>query len=661
MIKKSLPFIVIAVFALFSGCQNGSESDGLLEEPCYPGSQLCLPDTYEYIYICNDNGEYEWRNCPEMHFCNVETMQCDPIFSGDEPNEEDEPGEKPEICQSGERFCDGDIIKTCVNGDYTMTPCSNGEYCDAVSVSCKPVVVEDEPGGCSEADYEVHCYGKTLMTCEGGDVVSRICDDDEICDAVGKTCKPVPVEEPDPGCQCTDAQYCDTTTHTCVDKACDNAEAPKCVNGYALKFCENWQYKTESCGKGYRCKAGQCYMPETETEDPVTPPAGTTDAVDGLNCPAGLISASETEAKRCVMDKSEKLSEDEFYCQSGAIDGRYCRVVPEETGDSIISVQSGQYCTAAQLNPGSDTLRVHVIDVGQGDAIWIQTPTGQNVLIDGGEGGAFGATSAGPIVRDYLTFHGFKPGSKFDAVFLTHPHSDHYGGLPHIFNHYGMKNYIDPMALHTTEDVPSGYLNWIEKVEGMLEADNIYMPAEAKFKTTAQMPKKFFGSEISAYYITSSQKLTNASGKDQNENRASLIFQLNYAGRSFLFTGDAEAEQEANAVKASPKRVTSHFLKVCHHGSTTSTTTSFLDAVWSNIAKNERAAFISSGRKSFAGTTIPAASVVNRLTSYLDASQLYSTSAGDDNKIESEAYRDDNILVVVKSDGSYYACYAGPN
>ena len=656
---KHITWIVIITMIVLVGCQNDEDP---LKEPCFPGMQLCLPDNHEYIFICNDDMTYQWENCPEMYYCNVESMQCEPIFGENPAPNPDKPSDPPAACQENSRVCDGDIVKICQNGTYTLTPCGNDEYCDSLSATCKPVQITDEPSACNPTTYAPHCYGKTLMFCENGNIVSHVCHYDEQCDADAKTCIPITAEAPDPVCQCSDSQYCDETTQTCVDKACENEDPPKCVNGYALKYCQNWQYITETCPKGYRCKSGQCYLPEDTTQDPVTPPETNEDAIDGPNCTAGMISASETEAKRCVTDLNASLDEDEFYCKAGNISGRYCRIVPEETGDSIVAVQNGQYCTPEQLNPATDTLRVHIIDVAQGDAIWIQTPTGQNVLIDGGEGGAFGATSAGPIIRDYLDFHGFKPGSKFDAVFLTHPHSDHYGGLPNIFNHYHMKNYIDPMALNTTETVPSGYINWIKKVEEMLDANHIYMPAEEKFKTTTKMPTQFFGSDVSAYYITSSQTLTNESGKDQNENRASLVFQINYAGRSFLFTGDAEAEQETKAIEASPKRVTSNFLKVCHHGSTTSTTTTFLDAVWKNIDKADRAAFISSGRKSFAGTTIPAASVVNRLTqNYISEAQLYSTSAGDDAKTESEAYRDDNILIVVKSDGSYYACYAGPN
>lgn len=671
--KKKLLISISALLILATGCDSephhGNSNylpETSLPDTCIPGHRTCIAGFYDHVFICDENMKYIMEPCPEMHACDIQTVQCERVNDEIQDPENDSSGTEtpneptqPE-CQTGERMCDGDIIKTCKDGTFELQPCDNGEYCHSETITCEPIQEDNTPETCTE-DYEPHCYGQTLMTCEENTIISHICDSNEYCDAQNARCQPR--EEESTNCQCEDNQYCDETTQTCMDKACDNEAAPKCVNGYALKFCDQWQYVIETCPKGYRCKSGQCYLPEnTETPDTPQDPEDSNDAVDGPNCPAGLITTSESESKMCVTDKNTTLDEDEFYCQEGAIQGRYCRIVPDETGDSLITVQSGQYCTKKQLNPAEDTLRVHIIDVGQGDAIWIQTPTGQNVLIDGGDSGAFGVTSAGPIVRDYLEFHGFKPGSKFDAVFLTHPHSDHYGGLPNIFNHYGMKNYIDPMDINTTEDVPSGYKTWINKVKGLVSDSNIYMPAEEKFKTTTKMPNKFFGSEVSAYYITSTKKLTNDKGKDSNINRASIIFQINYAGRSFLMTGDAEAEQEAKAIEASPKRVSSNFLKVCHHGSTTSSSTSFLNAVWKDIHESERAAFISSGRKSFSGTTIPAPSVVQRFTqSYLDITQLYSTSAGDDNKKEDEAYRDDNILVVVKSDGSYYACYAGPN
>lgn len=392
----------------------------------------------------------------------------------------------------------------------------------------------------------------------------------------------------------------------------------------------------------------------------------------GHNCEAGWITVSENEFGSICVDSEDAVVDNElYYCKLGQAQGRYCRQVPpENTEDSRITVLDGQRCTEQQSNPAENTLRIHVIDVGQGDAIWIQTPTGQNVLIDAGDSGAFGKTSAGPIIKDYLEFHGFAKGSKFDAVFLSHPHADHFGGMPTVFgaNGYKIKHYIDPMSLDTEITVASSYKSWITQMKKMVDPANIHMPAEEIFKAGDAFPLEFFGPQVKTKYIVSKE---NNLG---NPNASSMIFKIEFGGRSMIFTGDAETDQEMAAINAMQDigkigDLTTNFLKVCHHGSTTSSNPNFLHAIWDGLTINDRAAFISSGREDFSGTTLPRKEIVDCLTlgtcsgnkPFILDKNLFSTEAGDYDKKEDEAYRDDNILIVISQDGSYYACYSGTN
>ena len=389
----------------------------------------------------------------------------------------------------------------------------------------------------------------------------------------------------------------------------------------------------------------------------------------GPNCDAGWITvATDGEFKSCEylqneddIDRVEELESltSGYYCAPGRMTGRFCRFVPPDTSDSRVNIIAGQRCTAEESQPGADTLRIHIIDVANGDSIWIQTPTGQNVLIDGGEV----ANSAGLIITDYLEFHGFPKGSTFDAVFLTHPHSDHFGGFPALFDNYKIKNYIDPMETSSANDVSQSYGRWITKVSAMVEPGHLWMPAEETLSHDEPMPEDFFGPDVVAEYLFSRKTFVAANGNSANPNTASIIFRLTYKGISMLFTGDATDVDETAVIAKAKNRLASNFLKVCHHGSDTSSTKPFLDAIFNSITDRDRGAFISSGRKSFSGTYIPAPTTLNRLINdkYVTLEQLLSTSAGDDAKVESEAFRDDNILIVVKPSGQYYYCYSGTN
>ncbi len=403
---------------------------------------------------------------------------------------------------------------------------------------------------------------------------------------------------------------------------------------------------------------------------------------DGINCEGGYVTVGESETDKCTQEDS--LTEEEidsweytsesYICKPGSISGRQCRKVPDDNpSDEVFPILSGQRCTEEQRNPSTDTLRVHIIDVGNGDSIWIQTPTGQNVLIDGGDLGAFGVTAAGPIVTDYLSTHGFETGKKFDAVFLTHPHADHFGGFTSIFKKYGLKNYIDPMSLDTSEDVPASYTTWINTMKGKVDSlEHVYMPAKDKFSVNRIMPDAFFGPQVKAEYIFSRNAFVSANGDNSNPNTASIIFKLTYGGRSFIFTGDATTVDESSAIDEAKRAdidMVTNFLKVCHHGSSkTSSSPAFFDAIWPGKAAaaeaKDRGAFISTGRRLYSGSPTMDKETIDRIHDYIGElnPNFLSTGAGDTQKNgDINAIRDDNILVVVKSTGEYYACYSGTN
>ena len=195
-----------------------------------------------------------------------------------------------------------------------------------------------------------------------------------------------------------------------------------------------------------------------------------------------------------------------------------------------------------------NTLKVHFINVGQGDAILVQTPAGQNMLIDSGE------NDQGETVVNYLISQRVKD---LDIVVGTHPHSDHIGGLDTVINHFTIKNIYMPKATNTTEsfrDVLTAVKNKGLKISSA--------------KAGVILP------------LTGANCRFIAPVKDSYEelNNYSAVIKLEYGSQSFLFAGDAGTESEAQMLNSGAD-LKAAVLKVGHHGSYSSTGGKFLSAV----------------------------------------------------------------------------------
>src|SRR5699024_8777060 len=90
----------------------------------------------------------------------------------------------------------------------------------------------------------------------------------------------------------------------------------------------------------------------------------------------------------------------------------------------------------------SPNMQVHFIDVGQGDSILIQSPSGKNMLIDAG------TKSNVPKVVSFLKSKGV---STLDYVVATHPHADHIGGLIAVLNNFKVNQFVDSGNVHSTQ------------------------------------------------------------------------------------------------------------------------------------------------------------------------------------------------------------------
>lgn len=208
-------------------------------------------------------------------------------------------------------------------------------------------------------------------------------------------------------------------------------------------------------------------------------------------------------------------------------------------------------------NPPQE-LEVNFLDIGQGDAILIKTPFGQNILIDGGPGNT--------IIKRLSENLAFWD-KRIDLMILTHPHDDHVTGLIEIIKRYRVKRILYTGVVHSAPN----YLAWLETVkERKIPLVIIDRPQTIKLGKECYLdilyPKEsLLGREVG------------------NLNNTSMVVKLVCKGNKFLFMGDAEIEAEEELLNNNVD-LSVDVLKVGHHGSDTSSDQEFLRIVAPKIA-----------------------------------------------------------------------------
>lgn len=196
-------------------------------------------------------------------------------------------------------------------------------------------------------------------------------------------------------------------------------------------------------------------------------------------------------------------------------------------------------------------LHMHVFDVGQGDSIFLVTPSGKQILVDGG-----------PDLSTLRYLGRYMPllDRSIDIVVMTHGDLDHRASLPEVLRRYDVSMLLTPQNADPTMDIALGDGTTLDIIWG-------------------NTPMK-------------------------NRNDQSVVFRVLYKNYSILLTGDIEQKAEA-AILATGADVRADTLKVAHHGSMTSTSTGFL------LAVDPKEAFISAGRDNRFGH--PHTEVLDRL------------------------------------------------
>lgn len=198
-------------------------------------------------------------------------------------------------------------------------------------------------------------------------------------------------------------------------------------------------------------------------------------------------------------------------------------------------------------------LKVAFLNIGQGDAIFIESPNGNQMLIDGGPDRS--------VLRELSSIMPFYDKS-IDVVIATHADQDHVGGLPDVLKKYNVSIFMEPGV-----PGPSSSYEEVEKiVESMGKTGKIKKMLARRGMTVD------LGNEAKLKILFPDR---DPSGMDTNT--ASIVAKLVYGGNEFLLTGDSPTAIEHYLVSLGG--LESDVLKAGHHGSRTSSSDEFVTAV----------------------------------------------------------------------------------
>ena len=206
---------------------------------------------------------------------------------------------------------------------------------------------------------------------------------------------------------------------------------------------------------------------------------------------------------------------------------------------------------AFTINTSEPELVVHFLNVGQGDAIFVEMPTGHTLLIDGGLSGSDTAYTIGSLLPFYKR--------DIDVVVATHLDSDHIGGLISVLEYFDVETIIVPQRTGDSM-VLSSFWYVVDK-----EQSNLVVGEQGM--------KLLFGDDIVLEILSPAND-----GLYVSENQSSLVAKLSYKNDSFLLTGDIDHRIERSLVEQGID-VSADVLKVAHHGSASSSLPEFIDVV----------------------------------------------------------------------------------
>ena len=205
-----------------------------------------------------------------------------------------------------------------------------------------------------------------------------------------------------------------------------------------------------------------------------------------------------------------------------------------------------------------DQLKLTFFDCGLGDLALIETPDNTTIMVDMGPT----EKSSKYFTRSALPYFQSNGISELDYAVITHAHDDHYGGIFSVFDELKVNNIVVTDEFQTRKV-------W-DKIAPYIKEDNCKI-------ITINDTTHFDIDEVKCTFVHPDKEFNNA-----NKNNVSVVFKLEYGDFSVLYTGDLEKEGEKYI--SEKYNLDADVLKVCHHGSKTSSSDIFLKAVTPDYA-----------------------------------------------------------------------------
>jgi beta-lactamase superfamily II metal-dependent hydrolase len=209
------------------------------------------------------------------------------------------------------------------------------------------------------------------------------------------------------------------------------------------------------------------------------------------------------------------------------------------------NINSTDIVVKTETSKVSEEIKIHYIDVGQGDSELIQIGD-KNILIDAG--------TSDKKALNYLKSIGI---TKIDYAIATHPHEDHIGSMDDVVKALDIGTFYAPKATNTTKT--------FENLANALKNKNL------KFTVPKSGDTLTIGDATLTFLAPNSEKY-------EDLNNYSIVVKLKYGNNSFIFMGDAEDVSEGEILQKQLD-VQADVIKIGHHGSHSSSTQAFLDKV----------------------------------------------------------------------------------